>query len=289
MPGALDGFRIVDFTQVISGPLATRLLGDQGADVIKVEPPGGDILRHMGGVPGLSPTFATVNRSKRSVVLDLKRPSGGRGAPAAGRERRRLRAERPAGDRRSPGHRRRNAPRETSAAGLRLDQRLRRAGSLRAEARLRPHRAGHVRTVRHPGRHRRTAPPRPGDRPGQGDRADRGPEHHRRAARPRAHRPGPAPAALHAGRGDRLRLARGHGLSHLHRRGSRPASSRCAPRPRLRHARWPRDRVDRKRPASSRDSAARRTSPSGSPTRASRAPPAWSRTLRSACGSWRKC
>jgi crotonobetainyl-CoA:carnitine CoA-transferase CaiB-like acyl-CoA transferase len=72
--GALDGIRIVDFTQVISGPLATRILADQGADVIKVEPPAGDILRHMGGGSGLSPTFLTVNRSKRSVVLDLKKP-----------------------------------------------------------------------------------------------------------------------------------------------------------------------------------------------------------------------
>jgi crotonobetainyl-CoA:carnitine CoA-transferase CaiB-like acyl-CoA transferase len=73
MPGALDGFRVIDFSQVIAGPLATRVLADQGADVIKVEPPSGDILRHMGGVAGLSPTFATVNRSKRSLVLDLKK------------------------------------------------------------------------------------------------------------------------------------------------------------------------------------------------------------------------
>lgn len=74
MAGALDGIRIIDFTQVISGPLATRILADQGADVIKVEPPAGDILRHMGGMAGMSPTFVTVNRSKRSVVLDLKKP-----------------------------------------------------------------------------------------------------------------------------------------------------------------------------------------------------------------------
>lgn len=76
MPGALSGFRIIDITQVISGPLATRILADQGADVIKVEPPSGDILRHMGGLPGLSPTFTTTNRSKRSVVLDLKNSEG---------------------------------------------------------------------------------------------------------------------------------------------------------------------------------------------------------------------
>ena len=76
MPGALAGFRIIDVTQVISGPLATRILADQGADVIKVEPPVGDILRHMGGIGGLSPTFATTNRSKRSIVLDLKKEKG---------------------------------------------------------------------------------------------------------------------------------------------------------------------------------------------------------------------
>ena len=76
MAGALSGYRIVDITQVISGPLATRILADQGADVIKVEPPIGDILRHMGGIAGLSPTFATTNRSKRSIVLDLKTEAG---------------------------------------------------------------------------------------------------------------------------------------------------------------------------------------------------------------------
>ncbi|MDP6977235.1 MAG: CoA transferase [Myxococcota bacterium] len=72
MAGALTGYRIVDITQVISGPLATRILADQGADVLKIEPPTGDILRHMGGISGLSPTFTTINRSKRSIVLDLK-------------------------------------------------------------------------------------------------------------------------------------------------------------------------------------------------------------------------
>jgi crotonobetainyl-CoA:carnitine CoA-transferase CaiB-like acyl-CoA transferase len=76
MPGALDGVRIIDVTQVISGPLCTRILADQGADVIKVETPAGDVLRHMGGKGGLSPTFTTTNRSKRSVVLDLKNPAG---------------------------------------------------------------------------------------------------------------------------------------------------------------------------------------------------------------------
>ena len=78
MPGPLDGFRIVDATQMISGPMATMILGDQGADVIKVEPPGGgDLTRALGGAHrGMAPIFATTNRNKRSLVLDLKTPQG---------------------------------------------------------------------------------------------------------------------------------------------------------------------------------------------------------------------
>jgi crotonobetainyl-CoA:carnitine CoA-transferase CaiB-like acyl-CoA transferase len=78
MPGPLDGFRVIDVTQMISGPVATMLLGDQGADVIKIEPPGGgDFVRSYGGKrAGLPPLFATANRNKRSVVLDLKDARG---------------------------------------------------------------------------------------------------------------------------------------------------------------------------------------------------------------------
>jgi crotonobetainyl-CoA:carnitine CoA-transferase CaiB-like acyl-CoA transferase len=73
MPGPLAGYRIIDVTQMISGPMATMLLADQGADVIKVEPPGmGDLTRALGGPRGLSPTFSVVNRNKRSIVLNLK-------------------------------------------------------------------------------------------------------------------------------------------------------------------------------------------------------------------------
>ncbi|MCP3983428.1 MAG: CoA transferase [bacterium] len=78
MPGPLDGIRVVDLTTMISGPLATQVLGDQGADIIKVESPGaGDLVRYLGASrDGITATFATANRSKRSVVLDLKRPTG---------------------------------------------------------------------------------------------------------------------------------------------------------------------------------------------------------------------
>ena len=78
MPGPLDGVRVIDLSTMISGPLATMLLGDQGADVIKVEAPGsGDLVRRLGtNKRGMAPTFATVNRNKRSVVLNLREKRG---------------------------------------------------------------------------------------------------------------------------------------------------------------------------------------------------------------------
>jgi len=74
----LAGVRVVDLTSMVSGPLATCILADQGAQVIKVEPPGtGDLLRHMGFRRGaVSAIFATVNRNKRSLALDLQKPRG---------------------------------------------------------------------------------------------------------------------------------------------------------------------------------------------------------------------
>ena len=74
MTGPLHGIRVVDVTAYIAGPLATMVLADQGADVIKVEPPGiGDPLRFLGSLRGgMSAFFATSNRNKRSVVLNLR-------------------------------------------------------------------------------------------------------------------------------------------------------------------------------------------------------------------------
>lgn len=75
--GPLAGVRVVDLTSMISGPVATMMLADQGADVIKVEPPGGDLVRAMGANRGgVSATFVSANRSRRSVVLDLKTEAG---------------------------------------------------------------------------------------------------------------------------------------------------------------------------------------------------------------------
>jgi crotonobetainyl-CoA:carnitine CoA-transferase CaiB-like acyl-CoA transferase len=78
MSGPLTGVRIIDLTTMISGPWATMILGDQGADVIKVEPPGkGDHIRSLGNRRnGLSAMFLNVNRSKRSVTIDLKTAAG---------------------------------------------------------------------------------------------------------------------------------------------------------------------------------------------------------------------
>jgi formyl-CoA transferase len=70
---ALEGIRVLDVTQVMAGPFCAMQLCDMGADVIKVEPPGGDSTRHMAGAAGTdSPGFNAVNRGKRGIVLDLK-------------------------------------------------------------------------------------------------------------------------------------------------------------------------------------------------------------------------
>ena len=71
----LDGIRILDFSRVLAGPLSTALLADLGAEVIKVEPPGGDDYRHIGPMRGgISSLFTALNRNKKSMVLDLKHP-----------------------------------------------------------------------------------------------------------------------------------------------------------------------------------------------------------------------
>lgn len=73
MKQALAGVRVLEFTQVMAGPFCAMLLGDLGADVIKVEPPGGDTTRRMGKRQGMESTgYWAVNRNKRGIVLNLK-------------------------------------------------------------------------------------------------------------------------------------------------------------------------------------------------------------------------
>jgi crotonobetainyl-CoA:carnitine CoA-transferase CaiB-like acyl-CoA transferase len=77
--GALAGIRVVDLTTVVVGRTATLYLADYGADVIKVEAPGGDLLRSLGGQSNsgqLSSKFKHFNRNKSSLVLDLRQEQG---------------------------------------------------------------------------------------------------------------------------------------------------------------------------------------------------------------------
>jgi CoA:oxalate CoA-transferase len=77
MTGALEGVRVIDLTNTVLGPFATQLLGDAGADVIKIEPPHGEPLRRR-AAPGKSATlpFAMLNQNKRAVTLNLKHARG---------------------------------------------------------------------------------------------------------------------------------------------------------------------------------------------------------------------
>ncbi|RAH99283.1 CoA transferase [Acuticoccus sediminis] len=78
MKDMLGGVRIVDVTTIVMGPMASQILADLGADVVKVEPPEGDLARYSGtpGPDGISSIFASNNRNKRSIALDLRRPDG---------------------------------------------------------------------------------------------------------------------------------------------------------------------------------------------------------------------
>ncbi len=78
MTGTLDGIRVVDLTTVILGPWATQMLGDMGADVIKIETPNGDTTRQLGPCrnDGMASLYLAANRNKRSITLDLTQEAG---------------------------------------------------------------------------------------------------------------------------------------------------------------------------------------------------------------------
>ena len=83
-PGPLSGVRVLDLSAYIAGPYGCTLLADQGADVIKIEPPDGDNLRHYPStLQSENRAFLGVNRSKRGVVLDLKKRRRARRAAAS--------------------------------------------------------------------------------------------------------------------------------------------------------------------------------------------------------------
>ncbi|OGA48622.1 MAG: hypothetical protein A3F74_22740 [Betaproteobacteria bacterium RIFCSPLOWO2_12_FULL_62_58] len=77
--GPLEGIRVVDMSSVVVGPMVTQVLADYGAEVVKIEPPGGDHARGLAGrgrTKGMSSKFLHLNRNKRSIALDLKQPQG---------------------------------------------------------------------------------------------------------------------------------------------------------------------------------------------------------------------
>ena len=77
MPGALAGVRVLDLTTMVAGPVATMMLADQGAEVIKIESPRGDLMRHFSsGRDGIGASFLCCNRNKRSLAVDLKTADG---------------------------------------------------------------------------------------------------------------------------------------------------------------------------------------------------------------------
>jgi hypothetical protein len=146
--GPLSGLVVADFSRILAGPYATMLLADLGADVIKVESPGGDDTRTWAPPvrDGVSTYYLGVNRNKRSVALDLTDPgdvAAARSWPAAPTcwSRTSNPAAWPGSDWTTDGGRRQ--PRRR----LRLDQRLRQRAGRTLAARLRPHRAGDLRLM----------------------------------------------------------------------------------------------------------------------------------------------
>ena len=157
--GPLAGMVVADFSRVLAGPYASMLLADLGADVVKVERPGGDDTRHLGAPvrDGGSTYFLGVNRNKRSVALDLRTPDDLRSPASCAAPTSCSRTSSPAGwtGSASATRRRRGNPGIVYASISGFG-----AGG-RVAARLRPDRSGHLgpdERHRRPGRARRSGP-----------------------------------------------------------------------------------------------------------------------------------
>ena len=219
---------------MISGPVATMMLADQGADVIKVEPLAGDLVRQMGpNRGGLTATFISSNRSKRSLAIDLKTREGMALLERLIPDRRRVRAELPPRRDRAHGTRRgaacaRCAPTSCtcrSAASARrgpyahkrvYDPVIQALSGLAA-----------IQADRDTGRPTHD----PHDHPRQDDRGHRRAGDHGGAVRARAHGPRPAREARHARHDGRVPVARGDDGAHVPGRGGevRARAARAGP------------------------------------------------------------
>ena len=217
--GPMQGIKVLDLTAMVSGPVATMMLADQGAEVVKVEPPTGEQVRHFGGLHnGVNAMFYSCNRGKRSIALDLKSEAGKAVlADLVGETDVLVQNFRPgAMERMGFGEARVRAMNEKIIYVS--DQRLRRTRAVLPQARLRSRHPGAVRGHGHPGQPgNRQAGDVPHHHRRQGDFAH-GRSGHRRGALPsRAHRRGPAHPAVDARIHARVLLARGHGRAHLRR------------------------------------------------------------------------
>ena len=232
MPGPLHGIRILDLTGMISGPMATMILADQGADVIKIEPPAGDLMRHYGVMrKGMSSSFLSNNHGKRSLTVDIKSPAGLEISPQA------VATADVLVQNFRPGAIERMGLGEDVVRAVKPDiifvsiSGFGEHGPYADAARLRSGDPGSVGSCRDPGRSRNRSAAHGAHRDsGQDDGGDGGAGGHRGAVFPRAHRPGSACAACDAGYDGCVSLAGSQLQPQLCRRrggsGARPDGSR---------------------------------------------------------------